>query len=76
MFWLDNAAWPVIEPHLPKNQPGARRVDDRRIISGIIHVPKSGCRWKDFRRVANRYDKLARNHEANLAIATIVAYCL
>jgi transposase len=32
---------------LPKNQPGARRVDDRRVISGIFHVLKSGCRWCD-----------------------------
>jgi transposase len=32
------------------------------------------CRLKDFRRVATRYDKLARNYEATLAIATIVAY--
>ena len=47
IFWLEDNAWVVIEPHLPKNQPGARRVDDRRIISGIIHVLKSGCRWKD-----------------------------
>jgi transposase len=22
-------------------------VDDRRVISGIIHVLKSGCRWID-----------------------------
>src|SRR3546814_6045358 len=29
------------------NQPGARRVDDRRVISGILHVLKSGCRWCD-----------------------------
>jgi transposase len=47
LFWLDDEAWKAIEPHLPSNQPGARRVDDRRIISGIIHVLKSGCRWKD-----------------------------
>ncbi|MET4753837.1 transposase [Bradyrhizobium sp. RT11b] len=26
-------------------QPGARRVDDRRVISGILHVLKVGCRW-------------------------------
>ncbi len=47
LFWLDDEAWAAIEPHLPQNQPGARRVDDRRVISGIIHVLKSGCRWKD-----------------------------
>ncbi|WP_271612241.1 IS5 family transposase, partial [Bradyrhizobium sp. CCBAU 21362] len=26
---------------------GVERQDDRRIISGIIHVLKSGCRWSD-----------------------------
>ncbi len=38
LFWLSDAAWAAIEPHLPKNQPGARRVDDRRVISGIVHM--------------------------------------
>ncbi len=47
LFWLSDEAWAAIEPHVPKNQPGARRVDDRRVISGIVHVIKSGCRWKD-----------------------------
>ena len=26
---------------------GIERVDDRRVISGIVHVLKSGCRWCD-----------------------------
>jgi transposase len=47
LFWLSDEAWGAIEPHLPKNQPGARRVDDRRVISGILHVLKVGCRWCD-----------------------------
>ena len=47
LFWLDDDQWAAVEPHLPGNQPGARRVDDRRVISGIIHVLKSGCRWCD-----------------------------
>jgi transposase len=47
LFWLSDEAWAAVEPHLPKNQPGARRVDDRRVISGIFHVLKSGCRWCD-----------------------------
>src|SRR5262245_21872193 len=41
LFWLSDEAWPQSEPHLPKNQPVARRVDDRRVISGILHVLKS-----------------------------------
>ena len=47
LFWLSDEAWGAIEPHLPKNQPGAHRVDDRRVISGILHVLKVGCRWCD-----------------------------
>ena len=46
-FWLDDKQWAAIEPLLPKNQPGAHRQDDRRVISGIIHVLKVGCRWQD-----------------------------
>lgn len=46
-FWLSDLQWAAIEPHLPRNRPGARRVDDRRVLSGIIHVLKSGCRWQD-----------------------------
>ncbi len=36
LFWLSDAQWAVIEPFMPKNQPGARRVDDRQTISGIV----------------------------------------
>jgi transposase len=46
-FWLDDRQWAMIEPLLPTNQPGAPRKDDRRVISGIIHVLKVGCRWQD-----------------------------
>jgi transposase len=46
-FWLSEAQWEVIGPLLPKNQPGARRTDDRRVISGIVHILKTGCRWQD-----------------------------
>jgi transposase len=34
-----------IEPRLPTDVRGIERVDDRRVISGIVHVVKSGCRW-------------------------------
>ena len=47
LCWLSDAAWAAIEPHLPKNQPGARRADDRRVISGIVHMLKCGGRWQD-----------------------------
>jgi transposase len=47
LFWLSDEQWSRIEPHLPTDVRGKERVDDRRIISGIVHVLKSGCRWKD-----------------------------
>jgi len=43
LFWLSDEAWSAIEPHLPRNQPGARRVDDRRVISSILHVLNRWC---------------------------------
>lgn len=46
-YRLSDRAWAAIEPLLPKNQPGAQRVNDRRVISGIIHVLRVGCRWQD-----------------------------
>ena len=43
LFWLSDKAWAAVESHLPESQPGARRVDDRRMIfSGIITVLKVG----------------------------------
>ena len=47
LFWMSDEAWACLEPHLPHGQPGKPRVDDRRVISGILHVLKSGCRWSD-----------------------------
>ena len=37
----------MIAPHLPHGRAGKPRVDDRRVISGILHVLKTGCRWRD-----------------------------
>jgi transposase len=47
LFWLSDEQWERIEPHLPTDVRGKPREDDRRVISGIIHVLKSGCRWQD-----------------------------
>ena len=47
LFWLSDHQWGLIKPHLPYRAAGRRRADDRRIISGIIHVLQSGCRWQD-----------------------------
>jgi transposase len=46
-FWLNERQFARLEPHLPTDTRGKPRVDDRRVISGIVHVLKSGCRWID-----------------------------
>jgi len=47
LFWLNDEQWNKIQPLLPTDVRGKERQDDRRVISGILHVLKSGCRWKD-----------------------------
>ena len=47
LLWLSDAAWKALSPHLPRGRPGKPRVDDRTVISGILHVLKTGCRWRD-----------------------------
>jgi transposase len=37
----------TLGPHLPHGKPRKPRVDDRTVISGILHVLKTGCRWRD-----------------------------
>ena len=47
VFWLSDEQFAKIAPLLPTKTRRVKRVDDRRVISGIIHVQKSGCRWVD-----------------------------
>ena len=47
LFCLSEAQFAKIAPHLPTDTRGKPRVDDRRVISGIIQVLKSGGRWID-----------------------------
>jgi len=44
-FWLSDVQWAAIEPLLP-SFGGKPRVDDRRIISGILHRFREGLRWR------------------------------
>jgi putative transposase len=46
LIWLTEAQMRKIEPYFPLSH-GVPRVDDRRIISGIIFVIRGGLRWRD-----------------------------
>jgi len=67
VYWLSDAEWSAIEPHLPRGRRGAHRVDDRRVISGIVHMLRSGARWRDcpaiygpYTTIYNRFNRWSR----------------
>ena len=46
-FWLSEEQFARLKPLLPTKTRGVKRVDDRRVISGIVHVLRNGLRWRD-----------------------------
>jgi transposase len=46
LFWLSDAQMARLEPYFPKSH-GKPRVDDRRVLSGIIFINRNGLRWRD-----------------------------
>ena len=46
LFWLTDAQVSRLAPFFPKSH-GKPRVDDRRVLSGIIFVNRNGLRWRD-----------------------------
>jgi transposase len=48
---LDDRLWLLIEPLLPQHprrrrSPGRKRIDDRRCLTGILYVLKTGIPWE------------------------------
>lgn len=67
LYWLSEAEWARIEPLMPRGRRGAHRVNDRRIISGIVYMLRSGARWRDcptaygpYTTVYNRFNRWSR----------------
>ena len=46
-YELTDREWKAIEPHLPNKPRGVPRVDDRRVLTGIFWVLRSGAPWAD-----------------------------
>jgi len=64
---LTEAEWAIIGPFLPNKPRGIARVDDRRVISGIFYVLRTGAPWRDlperygpYTTVYNRYNRWAK----------------
>ena len=67
LYWLSDAEWSRLEALLPRGRRGAHRVDDRRVISGIVHMLRSGARWRDcpaaygpYTTIYNRFNRWSR----------------
>jgi transposase len=52
---------------MPRGRRGAHRVDDRRVISGIVYMLRSGARWRDcpaaygpYTTIYNRFNRWSR----------------
>lgn len=58
-----------------RNRKRAIIYDERRYREPHL-IENAFCRLKDFRRVATRYDKLARNFLSAIALAALVAFWL
>lgn len=46
LFWLSDRQFARMRPFFPLSH-GIPRTDDRRVLSGIIHVIRNGLRWCD-----------------------------
>ncbi len=46
-FWLSDDPFDRLKPLSPNKGRGVPRGDDRKVISGIIHVIRYGLRWRD-----------------------------
>src|SRR6266700_2148165 len=44
---LSDYEWTAIKPMLSNKPRGVRRVNDRRVLNGIVWVLRSGAPWRD-----------------------------
>lgn len=48
---VSDELWEIVEPLIPKvkrryRYPGRRRIDDRKVLTGILFVLKTGVPWE------------------------------
>jgi transposase len=79
LIWLSAAQMRRIEPYFPLSH-GVPRVDNRRVISGIIFVIRNGLRWRDApaaygppKTLCNRFVRWSRIGVFDRIFATLAA---
>jgi transposase len=78
-FWLSEEQLGRIKPYFPLSH-GVPRVDDRRVVSGIVHVIRNGLRWRDapevygpHKTLYNRFIRWSRMGVFNRIFAALAA---
>lgn len=78
LFYLSPEQIARIKPYFPLSH-GVPRVDDRRIVSGIVYVLKHGLQWKDappeygpYKTLYNRFIRWSRLGVFNKIFAVLV----
>ena len=78
-YWLTEPQLERIKPWFPRSH-GRPRVDDRRAISGIIHVIRNGLRWRDapevygpLKTLYNRFFRWSRRGVFNRILSGLAA---
>ncbi|MBB5107880.1 transposase, partial [Streptomyces spectabilis] len=56
---LSDAEWEFVRPLLPASLRGRKRLDDRKILNGIVWKFRTGTAWRD---VPERYGAWATLH--------------
>ncbi len=79
LYWLSKAQMRRIAPYFPRSH-GVPRVDDRRVVSGIIFVIRNGLRWRDapkdygpHKTIYNRFIRWSRLGVFNRIFAELAA---
>ena len=79
MIWLSDAQMQRIKPYFPPSH-GIARVDDRRVLSGIIFVIRNGLRWRNapkdhgpHKTIYNRFIRWSRLGVFNKILAELSA---
>lgn len=62
---------PVVPGRINRKKPVRH---DKRRYRERWRIEATFCRLKDFRRIATRYDKLARNFLSAVALAAVLAF--
>ena len=70
-FWLTDEQFARIAPHLPRDTRGKPRVDDQRVISGIVHVSQV---WRPLDRRAGGLRSRARHSTIGMSVGQAKAF--